>query len=136
MMADQVWRPFTFSIDVVVGVSSRRYLDPQIAYKFLALVNQFAAPAWCWFPIKSISKSNGNRLGAAHLVCMTEVSDLPNQVAGRRRLPGMRMSRRNAFGMGLRKKPERSGPENFTLRTRPKLPNCQTTRKTGGYAHA
>jgi hypothetical protein len=81
-------------------------------------------------------QSNRNSLGAARLVCMTEVSDLPNPVAGCRRLPGMRMLRRNAFGMGLGKKPQRSGPENLTLRTRPKSPKYQTTRKTGGYAHA
>jgi hypothetical protein len=49
-------------------------------------------------------QSNRNSLGAARLVCMTEVSDLPNPVAGCRRLPGMRMLRRNAFGMGLGKK--------------------------------
>jgi len=84
---------------------------------------------------KSIGKSNRNSLGAARLVCM-EINDLPNPVAGCRRLPGMRMLRRNAFGMGLGKKPQRSGPENVALRTRPKLPKCQTTRKTGGYAHA
>ena len=35
---------------------------------------------------KSISKSNRNCLGAARLVCMTEVSDLPNPVAACRRL--------------------------------------------------
>jgi len=61
---------------------------------------------------KSISKSNRNCLGAARLVCMTEVSDLPNPVGGCRRLPGMRMLRRNAFGMGLGKKLQRPGPEN------------------------
>jgi hypothetical protein len=53
---------------------------------------------------KSISKSNRNCLGAARLVCMTEVSDLPNPVAGCRRLPRMRMLRRNAFGMWPREK--------------------------------
>jgi hypothetical protein len=37
---------------------------------------------------------------------MTEVSDLPNTVAGCRRLPGMLILRRNAFGMGLGKKAE------------------------------
>jgi hypothetical protein len=50
---------------------------------------------------RSIGKSNRNRLDAARLVCMTEVSDLPNPVAGCRRLAGMPMLRRNVFGMGL-----------------------------------
>jgi hypothetical protein len=67
---------------------------------------------------------------------MTKVSDLPNPVAGCRRLAGMPMLRRNAFGIGLWKKPQRAGPANVALRTRSKLPMCQTTRKTGGYAHA
>ena len=43
----------------------------------------------------SISKGNRNCLGAARLLCMTEVSDLPDPVAGCRRLPGIRMLRRN-----------------------------------------
>jgi hypothetical protein len=46
---------------------------------------------------QSIGKSNRNRLDAARLVCMTKVSDLPNPVAGCRRLAGMRMLRRNAM---------------------------------------
>ena len=63
------------------------------------------------------------------LVCMAEVSDLPNAVASCRGLPGMRMLRRNAFGMGLPEKPQRSGPENVTLRTRLKRPKCQNEKK-------
>ena len=62
---------------------------------------------------KSIGKSNRNSLGAARLVCM-EVNDLPNPVEGCRRLPGMRMLRRNAFGMGLGKKPARWTREKVT----------------------
>jgi hypothetical protein len=43
---------------------------------------------------------------------MTEVSDLSNPVAACRRLAGMPMLRRNAFGIGLGKKPQRAGPAN------------------------
>jgi hypothetical protein len=52
-------------------------------------------------------QSNRNCLGAARLVCMMEVSDLPNPVAGCWRRLEMRMLRCNAFGMGLGKKPQR-----------------------------
>ena len=53
---------------------------------------------------KSISKSNRNCLDASRLMCMTEVSDLPNPIAGCRRLAGTRMLRRNAFWYGPREK--------------------------------
>jgi hypothetical protein len=43
---------------------------------------------------------------------MTVVSDLSNPVAACRRLAGMPMLRRNAFGIGLGKKPQRAGPAN------------------------
>lgn len=48
----------------------------------------------------------------------------------------MRMLVGNAFGMGLGKNLQRSGLQKVTLGTRRKSPKYQTTRKTGGYAHA
>jgi hypothetical protein len=52
---------------------------------------------------KSIGKSNRNSLGAARLVCM-EVNDLPNPVAGCRRLPGDADVAAQRFWYGPREK--------------------------------
>jgi hypothetical protein len=57
-------------------------------------------------------------------------------IEGMEREKATRMSVRNAFGMDLGKNLQRSGLQNVTLRTRRKSPKYQTTRKTGGYAHA
>ena len=53
---------------------------------------------------KSIRKSDRNRLDAARLVCMTEVRDLPDPVAGCRRLAGIWDVAAQRFWYGPREK--------------------------------
>jgi hypothetical protein len=85
------------------SLEARRHLAGQFP-DLLASPNGMRSPWVKSGYTKSIGKSNGNCLGAARLVCMTEVSDLPNPVAGCRRPPGMRMLRRNALEYGPREK--------------------------------
>jgi hypothetical protein len=53
---------------------------------------------------KSIRKSDRNCLDAARLVCMTEISDLSNPVAGCRRLPWIWDVAAQRFWYGPREK--------------------------------
>jgi len=66
---------------------------------------------------------------------MMEASDLPNPVAGCRRNPGMRMLRRNAFGIRRGKNHGALDQKTYAWKLS-KLPKYQTTRITGDYAHA
>src|SRR4029077_13323227 len=81
-------------------------------------------------PATPISQSNRNCLGAARLVCMTEVSDLPDPVARCRRLPGLQVLRRKALVLASGKSHSALDQRTLRLEVVQSYPECQTTRKT------